>query len=170
MHTRKWSLLLLTPALVFLCAADEPYKAPDGRFTVNFPGKPMVTDTPTPAGPMKTYTVTSGTGGAYLVMIMDNPALAQVNTPEAADVALDGARTGIASKGKVLSEKKIKLNDKYPGRDVIVMTETPKTYMHLRMYLAESSLYFIMAVGPTEEAIKGKDTTAYLDSFKLLKK
>ncbi len=171
MLTRKWSLLLLSPALLCLnAAAAEPevYTAPDGKFSIKFAAKPMESEQKTPAGPMKMYISIAGTN-ANMVMVMDNPALA-LATPEIAEMALDKGRDDIVAKGKLISDKKIKLNDKYPGRDIIVQTDAPKSYMHLRMYLVDSSLFFVMIVGQTEESIKSKESIAFLDSFKLGKK
>jgi hypothetical protein len=170
MLTRTWSLLL-SPALLCLnVAAAEPevFTAPDGKFSIKFAAKPMELEQKTPGGTTKTYLAIKG-DDTQAVTVTENPSLA-LATPEIAEMIMDKSRDGIVGKGKLIAEKKIKLNDKYSGRDFIVQTDNPKGFMHLRMYLADSTLYMLMVVGQTEEAVKSKENTAYLDSFKLGKK
>jgi hypothetical protein len=167
MLTRKWLLVLLAPALLCLCAADpEAYTSPDGKFAIHFASKPMESEQKTPAGPMKMYLdVKSG----QVVMVMSSPMFGTL-PPEGIDLLLDQSRDGIAGKGKVLSNKKIKLNDKYPGREMVVEQDGGQAFMNLRMFMVENDMYILMVTAPTQDAVKSKETMAFMDSFKLAKK
>jgi len=167
--TRRVLSLLLLPLLAGLCGADPvDFKSPGDKFAVKFPTKPEEKDQKTQVGPMKMYQSFSGTSG-YMVMVMDNPDLAKA-TPETIETALDKGRDSISAKAKLLSEKKIKLDDKYPGRELVVEMSNKTGYLRLRMYLAETTLYGVMVVGQTKDALEAKDSTEFLDSFRLGKK
>jgi hypothetical protein len=161
-------LVVLVPLLSCLSAAEPvDYKSPDGKFTIKFPGKPQESEAKTAAGPMKVYQAYSGMSG-YMVLVMENPDLAKA-TPDVAELALDKGCDTLINKGKSLDKKKIKLGDKYPGREMLIEMAEKKGYMHLRMYLADNALYAVMVVTQKEEDAKNKDSTDFLDSFKLTK-
>jgi hypothetical protein len=170
MLTRKWSLLLLAPTLLCLRSAAaelEAYMAPDGKFSINFAAKPTITYLVPPSGPVKMYRAIAGTS-AQMVTAMDNADLAALTTPEMIERTLDKSRDSIVGNSKAISEKKLELNNKYLGRGVILKTD--QGFMHVRMYLVDTSFFMVMISGQTEEMVKSKESIAFLDSFKLGKK
>jgi hypothetical protein len=164
---------LLTPLLLPSLSVAQPadFTSPDGKFSARFPGKPMETEQKTPAGPMKIYLAIQGTSG-YAVMTLEAPFLGMA-TPEQIEMGLDKARTDTAGPGgKVLSETKIKLNDKFPGREWII--EKPKDgkteFVRVRMYATDKDMLIVAVSGQTQEAVKAKEAVAFLDSFRTGKK
>jgi len=166
--TRTRAVALLAPLLLCLCAAEpQDFTSPDGKFTARFPAEPKEMEQKTAAGPMKMYFAPQGTT-VYMVMDLDLPALANA-TPEQAEMGLEKAREQIAGpKGKIVDEKKMKLDNKYPGREWHI--DQGKTHMRIRMYVVETHMYSAAVVGQTEDAVKAKEATAFLDSFALKKK
>ncbi len=164
-------------ALLVLGLAAAPGRAEDlaefhsdaGRFKVLMPGKPPVTELKTPAGIMHVVQVETKTG-AYLAGWIDLP-LDAADTAEKAQARLDRARDGmIASiKGKLLREKKITLEDKHPGRDLLADVSAPdQGRLRGRLFLVENRLYQVIVVG-TRGFTESEEADRVLDSFALTK-
>jgi hypothetical protein len=159
---------VMLPLLPCLCAKDPvEFKPADGKFTVKFPSPPKESETKTPAGPMKMYMAYTPTSG-YMVMVLENQDLSKAS-PELVEQALDKGRDILINKGKLVEQKKIKLMDKYPGREMLIEMAEKKGYMHLRMYLADNALYAVMVVTQKQEDATNKESMDFLDSFKLNK-
>jgi hypothetical protein len=170
---RSW-LVAVVLVLVAAPAGAQPrgekYEPKDGRFSVRFPGKPKEA-TQTAAsqiGDLKVVTATyaNSDGSAFMVSYTDFPEGAA--KPENSGTLFDGVREGLKGKdGKLLDEKEVKVGtDKHPGRDIEV--EKDKKRMKFRVTLRDGRLYQVAVIG-TASFVKGKDATAFLESFELTK-
>jgi hypothetical protein len=169
---RSW----LVVSLIVLAAAPasaqrgEVYAPNDGRFSVRFPGKPKET-TQTAKSTIGELTVATATyatsdGNVYMVSYTDFPNGAA--KPETSATLFDGVREGLKGKdGKLLDEKEIKVGaNKLTGRDIDI--EKDKKRMRFRVTLRDGRLYQIAVIG-TASFVKGKDATAFIESFDLAK-
>ena len=68
-------------------------------------------------------------------------------------------------KGKLLSEKNIKLGDT-PGRETQIEVAGGKKLFRARVYLADQRMYQVVVFG-TKKAATSKEADRFLDSFKL---
>ncbi len=101
----------------------------------------------------------------WMVSVIDYPA----DTPaELADKLLDGAVKGAVNnlKGKALREGSLPLENKYPGRQILLETEKVGFYRS-HIFLVNNRLYQIVVRGPKED-VTSADATKYLESFKLV--
>jgi len=171
MKTRKLTALLLLPALLCLAGADwQDFKSAD--FKVRFPGAPK--EITSDAGGIKTTIVShEGSDGAFVVSRSEMPFTGEL-PPEAVETTLDGSVKGVlgSQKGaKLVGEpKKIKLNDKYPGREVLMTFEAggKQGFLRSKIVLVGKHLYQVMSIG-SEDFVKSKDSDMFFSSFALTK-
>lgn len=162
----------LVVTLLLLAAFDKTWQAftkKAANFTVMMPGTPKeeTATEQTAAGPIKLYqaSVIGGTK-AYFVSYSDLPKSTWKGDPK---TMLEGARDGAAKRvqGKVVTDRELKLADKYPGREFKVVVGD-KMELTQRVYLVKHRLYQVnmgcLINGCTEAEVQD-----YLDSFKLLK-
>jgi hypothetical protein len=170
---RKLCLLAL---LVLACVSVigraeglEEFTSETGRFKVLMPGKPPVTELKTPAGIMHVVQVETKSG-AYLASWIDLPVEA-ADSDKKAQARLDKGRDGMIAtlKGKLVREKKISLEDKHPGRDVLAEVTFPdKGQLRARLFLVDSRLYQVIVAG-TKAWTESEEADRVLDSFRLTK-
>jgi len=133
------------PAETWLTYAPEPKK-----FSILFPLKPKESSNPTPsaAGMMTQHDAQASYKTLFYGLgWMDFPAGAVIDPKK----ALDGARDGAVSsaKGKLRSEKAIKLSGKYNGRDIVFDVTNPlKATGYLRIYIVGKRFYQTLVVEP----------------------
>lgn len=171
MRATSAALLLL---LTFAAAQAQPegveVSPKGGRFKVRFPGRPKenTQKAKTPIGELAVYTATFATpeGNVFLVSHTDYPADAA--KADHHPTLLAGARDGLAGKdGKVVSEGPVPHGpDKAAGREVVV--DKGKTQLRFRLFMRDNRLFQVGAVG-TGAFVTGRDATAFLDSFELVK-
>ena len=143
-----------------------------GKFTIKVPTKPkeQTQDVDTAVGPitLHLFTVPAGKDGAYLVAYADLPEDAL--DPDNLDESFDGLEKGFikGAKWKQLSSKKIKLQKKYPGREITFSVPQLKAKGKARFFVVQTRLYQIVAVG-TEEFMEGEDIDFFFDSFRITK-
>jgi hypothetical protein len=104
---------------------------------------------------------------AYLISYQDDANLVNAGARVIAR-ALDNARdvTVAILKGKLKAEKSIKFAG-YPGREIQI--ETPKLGIYrARVYVVGKRLYQVVVLGPEKFALS-RESSRYLDSFKLTK-
>lgn len=172
--------LVLTAGLVALLAdrpapAQQPpgevFRSKEGQFSVRFPGKPKE-NTQTakgPAGDLTVYTATFATteGNVYLVSYTDFPQ--GTVRPEDHQRMFDGVRDGLKRDGKVLSEVALSVGpEKLPGREIVIEKEKPKQLVRVRVMIRDHRFYQVAVVG-SDAFVKGKEATAFLDSFEVTK-
>jgi predicted RNase H-like HicB family nuclease len=171
------ALLIASLASASLAQDDAPklkrYKTEEGNFSVMLPGEPKAQRVPIkdPADKdAKQVQYVFGTDdGAYLVSYQDNPKLVEADEASAEE-ALKSAQEGLDKAfGELLSEKAIKLADRYPGRELEFEVKGEKGGLYrARLYLVDGRLYQVVVVG-TKEFATSKTAAAMLDSFALLR-
>jgi hypothetical protein len=156
--------------LASLCYADGvAFKSPDGKFKAEFPAEPKTTEQKTPAGVMKMYLAMQGTTTFLITqMPLAGPANAK---PEDLEKILDSTRDGLVNttKAKVISDEKIELDKKYPGRELVTEMGEAGVRMRLRFYLVDGMLYQVIVGGIGADSVKTKEANTFFDSFKLAK-
>ncbi|MBD2579841.1 hypothetical protein [Oscillatoria sp. FACHB-1406] len=147
----------------------QAFTAPQGRFSIDFPGVPNEQVEPADVATRRLET------GAYIWESTNSPlgygAFYKVfnGTPtnEQARTFLDRfledfVANGVVS-GKLLSNRAIAINN-YLGREIEV--EGAEGYIKARMYLVENRLYLLTAVAPSKTTYP-QDGDRFFDSFKL---
>ncbi len=157
-----------------LLAADKPEGdgvkvAPkNGKFEVEFPEKPKETGTAN----SKYYRLErdSDKGNVTLQVKTEEIPKIDVSNDKIAKIALDNAQKGIAKSfekqgGKITSTNDLKLNDKYPARDVEIDVPKQGTF-RLRMVLTPERMYQISMLG-SKDYLESKEAMKFWESFKL---
>jgi hypothetical protein len=170
----KWQLVIVgLLASVIAAQAEikfEPFTSKRCGFSILMPGTPKEETKKVKSGRGELDSTTFALGTLenkvhWMVTVVDYPA---DTPPELADKLLDGAVEGAMKniKGKTLSEGKISLVNKYPGRQFQI--EAEKIGIHrANVYLVNNRLYQIVARGP-KDAVTSPDATKYFESFKLV--
>jgi hypothetical protein len=176
MTTASLALALIASLALTAQEAEAPklkkYKSEDGNFSIELPGVPEAQRVPINpdnenAGKQVQY-VYGVENGAYLVSYQDNPKLGEAEA-KVQEEALKTAQDSLGKTfGKLLSEKPIKLLDKYPGREFEYEIPGQKGRYRSRMYLVDGRLYQVIVVG-TEEFASSKTAEAFFNSFGLLR-
>jgi hypothetical protein len=176
-------LLVLALVLPLLLAArqNQPelefkeFSPEEGGFTILLPGVPKE-QTRKEKGPggkeestLHLFTVDLKTStSAYQVAYTVDPNLAKADA-DALKGMLERVRRGAEDslRGKLLSEKKITLEEKYPGVEIQVEIPEGRVYRS-RVYVVEDRLYQMTVLGP-KDVTQSKEADQFLDSFKLSK-
>jgi hypothetical protein len=169
-------LLLGLAAPLLLAAEDKPKAALEeftskaGGFTVAMPGKPKETSkTSKTAAGQETKQLTwilQQKDSAFLVIVTDVPNLAKADAATLNTVLEQGRKGAVAAmKGKLLSEKKVKLG-KHPGLEFQIDAPKVGGIYRSRIYIADGRLYQVTVFGPKEVATS-KQADRFLNSFKL---
>jgi hypothetical protein len=141
------------------------FRSNEGRFRILLPGKPSTQPDPQVPSMIRTVELKQRTG-SYIVAWQD---LDQKGTKTSPDERLDMACNKAAEslKGKTLSRKKIELDGKYPGRELILVGPDGKETHRDRLYLVEGRLYQVLVSGPSWW-VESSTADRVLDSFHLL--
>lgn len=174
-------LLILLPPLLLAARQDQPerelkeFSPKDGGFTVLLLGTPkeQTRKERAPGGKgestLRLFTADLTTT-AYQVAVTTDPNLAK------ADADTDTLKTVLervcqaaqdSLRGKLLSEKKVMLDDKHPGVEFQVEVPEGRLYRS-RVCVVNDRLYQVTVLGPKETALS-KEADQVLDSFKLTK-
>jgi hypothetical protein len=149
--------------------ALKEFKSEDGRFKVLLPGKPETKTQKLPSGPpMKLY-VARGGAGVFMVATAEVPEAAK-ETDDKIQARLDAGRDqGLQdSKGNLLKETRIKLANKYPGREVLIELPGGKEVLRTRFYLVDGRIYQVAVVG-TADFVNSAASNKFLDSLNINK-
>jgi hypothetical protein len=130
-----------------------------GKFSIVLPGEPKEHKQTTNGIDNYAYIVDLGDKGVFAVSYFDIPAKVGL-TLDTAVAAFVKAR-----KGKVISTKKMTLNDEYPGREVLIELPGNK-FSRLGVYIVRER-YFQIGVEGTREIVESKTADAVFSSFKL---
>jgi hypothetical protein len=156
-------------------AVNQEYASPEGRFRVQFPGKPKLSEQPpimTPVGPVveKNATTEDWSHTVRFVSYADFPSgLIHAGNK---DPILDGACQGWAAESQltILSKASISVNG-HPGREVNFEARpgnpAGKVSGRSRFYLVGGRLYHLGIVGPTGR-VTPDSIDQCLNSFALL--
>ena len=176
MRTLIAGVLLLGSVGLLSARGDDDdwkeFKPKNGKFTVKMPGKPKDISRDIDVGGDKVkaniHAVEVGPTGAYLVSWTDFPEglIDQDNIA----THLDGVQNGVVTsgKGKVLSQKTVKVQKKYVGRDVNYTVPNINGTGRVRIFFVGDRLYQIMALGD-KTFMDSDDIDTFFDSFALTK-
>jgi len=145
----------------------KPFTPPGGGWTASFPGEPK-SQTQNQMGITLTMYAVEERNGAYLVSVNQLPE----NIPDdQVQARLKDARDGAinASGAKLISDKPLKLDGKYPGIELRASITKPiDGIIRQRIYLVGKTMYQIMVLG--KESLTDSDhSTKFLDSLTLTK-
>lgn len=166
---KMWSAATLCVVIAAAGCGQAEFKefTPAGEgFKVMMPGTPKNETQNAGNITFKNYTA-AARNGAYLVSVANMP----INKNESdaqIQQRLDGAVQGMVGnvKAQLIEAKPIKLQDKYPGREVTATLPDKKASIHAKIYLVGTKLYQTMAIG-TKDWVAGPDTAKFLNSFVL---
>jgi hypothetical protein len=172
MNLKPIWVLVIVPLLL---AGDKKLKwkefqSPEKGFSALLPGEPEIEkkSVKKPQGEafMTMFTVKVRQDFGYSVMVSEYPP--GLLRPDLTDKILDGQRNEWIRtlEGKLLTEKKITLDDKFPGRALQLESERIG-FSQMRVYLVKDRIYLLMVLGPKELATS-KESADFLASFKLI--
>jgi hypothetical protein len=165
--------------LVLPAGADDTKKDPKskdadwtkvseaGKFEIEFPGKPTERDSP--AG--KQYMLQkTGPTALYLATASPLPGKVDLTDDKAVKLIFDNAvsSTQKGLGGKVVSEKDVKVADKYPARDVELEAPTIGIF-RARLVLTGQGFIQVVIAGP-KEFVDGADAKRFRESLKVTAK
>jgi len=166
--TRKVVLLAAVCGLLLVsgCEKEEfkEFASGEGRFKVQMPGTPREETNFAAGTSFKTYSIQE-MNGAYAVAFADMP-IPSGERDAQIQARLDGARDGMVRNinATLTGSSFIRLNGKYPGREVRADLPGKKGILRARVYLVDRRLYQVMVVGTTSWA-NSPETTTFLDSL-----
>jgi hypothetical protein len=176
MRAALWLMLFSPIPLIAQTSADEPYNGGNLRFTVLLIGSPKIETKTLQYGPnveqvirtTLTHWEIPQRGGMASVSVSFYPeSFKDIDPKKILDGVRDGLRGPESLGGKIESEKEITLGEaKLPGREVIIKAK--KNWVRARLFLIEQSLYQVTVTG-SEDNVKGKTATQFLDSFRHVK-
>ena len=142
-------LVVLTASAVAAAPKWETYKSKDGNYSVSLPGKPK--EKTVDSGVTKAKTIFLETDDlTFSVAYGDIPNVdessKEANFP---DIWLPRLRDDAVknTKGKLLKDDKITVDDKYPGRDLSIELPEKQGVFRLRIVLVGKRAYHIVALG-----------------------
>jgi hypothetical protein len=163
------SVSVLSLALGCAKAEFKEFSPPGGGFKVQMPGTPK-DQTQTTAGIQMNIFATEDRNGAYIVSYADMPVPGN-ESPAQIQTRLDGSRDGqLANMGaKLVSESKIQLGGKYPGRDIRADVPSKQVNARTQIFIVDRRLYQLVALG-AQSWVDSAETTKFFDSFALTDK
>jgi len=144
----------------------EKYVSKEGKYSVGFPGKPMVETKKAGGVDLHSAMVLEGMG-AFSVFFADVQADA-VKDSKPKDL-LDRAEKGMIQnfKAKVTSSRDFEFGkEKYPAREFVA--EKNANSLRFQIILANNRLYQVFVVGP-KDMVTGKGADAFFKSFEITK-
>jgi hypothetical protein len=159
-------LTVVLLALAFAGDADalKEFKL-DDKSKVLLPGTPEVSTQKLQNGAVMRLYVAKGTSGMYVVATTDIPEAANESEDKLQARLDQGRDQGVQNaKGKLAKETRIKLADKYPGREILVELPTDKDLLRNRFYLVNGRMYQLMVVG-NEAFVNSPDRLKFFDSL-----
>jgi hypothetical protein len=168
--TRPVLLLLVLVPTIALGQGTDSYSSKEGRFSVQFPGKPKENTQKrnTPLGQLQVVATTfaMADGSAFLVSYTDFPP--GTATAETRGSLFDGAREALAAgRGKVVTEKQLDFGpDKLPARELVVQMGDDQAIF--RLILRGDRIYHVAVMGKAA-FVSGEKATKFLASFEITK-
>jgi hypothetical protein len=175
MRLRLLLLALIVPCLLVAGKdkdkdASKEFAPKDGGFVVSMPGTPLERkeeDLKTPSGPIELHIYEverKKEETAYLVIFCELPETVFKNSTDEKRLDYARKRAVNTSKGKLKSDKKIKVGD-LPGRELQFEVEG-KGVVRQRLFVVKDKLIQLLVAGPKEKVLS-KDADKFLVSFKL---
>jgi len=170
MRTRLLILALLVIGVLIGCQQGswKEVNSREGAFSILFPGTPtektQQADIANETIYMHIFSFEQK-GSSYFVLYSDYPE--SVFKRKDANKILDDMRDSFVSKGKLISEDIVSL-DEYPGRDLRIKTLDGKYNMNDCIYLVKNRAYQIMTMTEKDAGFSEEDLIKFLESFKIL--
>jgi hypothetical protein len=142
------------------------FTSPDGKFRVEMPGTPTEGSVFAAGVFLTTYTLEER-DGAYGVAYIDVPIIGNLSSAQITQ-ALNGAREGMVRNvnGKFTGESAIRLNGKYPGREVRAELPVKDGLIKGRLYLVNRRVYMVMVTG-LSSWVNSANAKRFLDSLEV---
>lgn len=154
----------------FLPYRWQTFRARDGSFSVEFPGKPVASESPVQLAAGGTavadvITAQPRKDAVYTCAYFVDPRLAS----SSAEDALSSAREGSVSRvqGTVVNERNIEV-DGYPAQDVAVRARG-NSLMDMRLIAVGRRMFALMVIDTDRQQPDSKDIQKFFDSLKLSK-
>jgi len=148
----------------------KTYTAPDGSFSIEFPGQPAIEtkQAPVDGGGRRTITIVSVQATSSTVYTCDYFE-DETFSSRSPDNVLESARDGSLSKtqGTVITQNRLTVQG-YPALDMQAHARG-NSLLDSRMILAGKRMYMIMAVATAEQDREAKTVQRMRDSFHILK-
>jgi hypothetical protein len=160
-------LVVLTLAAPARPADKVEYTSKEGQYKAIFQAKPSEKEERVLGLTVKIVFLATP-DGMFAVAFSDLPR--RLLRPTDDQRALDSARdvTLQSAKATLVKEEQIKLEKKYPGRDVTGELPNGIGLIRSRIYAVDGRVYQVM-VGGTKGFVKGADAESFLSSFWLTK-
>ena len=161
-------VLLASGAVAFAAAAEVKHSSAEGKYSVEFPAKPMesiqVVDSPIGKLKMHIAAVEAKKDLGCMVIYNDYPEVVGKENPQA---LLQRVREGTkGSSGKVLEDKEITYGkDKLPGRAYLL--DKGGSFTRVRAYLNGKRLYQVIIVGANKDEVASKVADNFMESFQI---
>ena len=155
--------------LTTICRADwVKFTSPDKTFEAQFPSEPKQSEQKTAGGATKMFTAMEATT-TYALSLTAVPNLVKADADTIAKT-LETSRDTLVKqlKGKLTSDKKVELDQKYAGREFVIEA-MGIVHLRVRIYIVEGTLSQLIVGGTSADAVNGKDATMCVESFKLKK-
>jgi hypothetical protein len=161
--------LILLATISFITSASgfrqseswTKFSSDEGRFSILLPGK--VTSDSETNELFTTHSVTAETDWAtYLVAYVDYKAALSPNREQ----ILDGARDGLLTISKLVSERKITLNG-YPGRELKLTSDGGQALDLTRLFVVGNRIYKVSTVFAPANKYDSAEAEKFFSSFKL---
>lgn len=177
--TARQIVLIVFGVLVAMAVANydkllphswKTYAAPDGSFSIEFPGQPTVEtkQSPVEGGATRTITMVSvqtTSSTVYTCTYFEDETL----STRSPDDVLESARDGSLNKtqGTVITQSRLTVQG-YPALEMQARARG-NSLLDSRMILAGKRLYMVMAVATTGQDREAKTVRRVIDSFRILK-
>jgi hypothetical protein len=164
-----WLFLSLLLGLA-ACQTAPPagFTSKEGRFSIQLSAAPAekVRSATTRAGQIDIHLFVHDENNVrYILSYNDFPpvAVAAIDPERLFDSTRDGVVSGY--RGKLLTETSIRLDGKYPGREIQVVSGDGAHAMRSRMFMVNNRLYQVAVALPRAE-LDSRPALAFLDSFR----
>jgi hypothetical protein len=173
--TRPFAVIVLSIAVNAHAQDSDPWKpftSSTAGFVVILPGTPteQKQTVKTAAGTVEVHVFAVDTEKDQTSYVVSYSALPDSAVKPGSEAKrLDNARDGAvaSTKGKLVSERRIVLQNHYPGRELDIDVGG-KRRVRTRIYAVGNHLYQLLIVGPTS-VTNSKEASRFLNSFQLTK-
>jgi hypothetical protein len=148
----------------------QTYTAPDGSFSIEFPGQPAVEAAQAPVEgvgttPMTLVSVKPTKNTAYMCSYVEGENIGSKSPDEALESARDGSLR--KTQGTAIGQKRMTVQG-YPALDMQARARG-NSLLDSRLIVADKRLYLIMAVAAVPQDREAKTIQRMFDSFKIIK-
>jgi len=137
----------------------KEFTSTEGKFSMLLPGTPKL-HKQTVNGINNQVHILEAVGGVtYAASFFDLPPKVVLSLETSVQAFVK------ARKGTLMSNKKIVMEDEYPGRDVLIQLSDPSKAIRMRVFIIGQRYYQLIAEG-SRESVTSNRVNEILDSFK----